>query len=150
MIFSGEGIGGSQAISSSAWSGERRAASSASFNSAPPAIASRSVGYSFPKRAERSTTPPSTTAPYLVEPPREKVAMRCVAMRGPITGGGEVHPGPAGAKAASAGVHALGHDDASGGGRRQEADECFGGISFLTVCGHGRRENQILLQFTGE
>ena len=38
MIFSGAGIGGSQVIASSAWSGERCAASSASFVSAPAAI----------------------------------------------------------------------------------------------------------------
>jgi hypothetical protein len=44
MIFSGEGIGGSQVMASSAWSGECRAASSASLVSAPAAIASRSVG----------------------------------------------------------------------------------------------------------
>ena len=44
MIFSGDGIGGCQVIASSAWSGERRAASSASFVSAPAAMASRSVG----------------------------------------------------------------------------------------------------------
>jgi len=46
-------------IASSAWSGERFAASSASFVSAPAAMASRKVGYSFPKRAERSTMPAS-------------------------------------------------------------------------------------------
>ena len=44
MIFSGAGIGGSQVIASSAWSGARLAASSASFVSAPAAIASRRVG----------------------------------------------------------------------------------------------------------
>jgi hypothetical protein len=46
-------------------------ASSASFISAPAAMASRSVGYSLPKRAERSTMPASVTAPYLVTPPME-------------------------------------------------------------------------------
>ena len=69
MIFSGAGIGGSQVMASSAWSGERRAACSASLVSAPAAIASRSVGYSLPNCVERSTIPLSVTAPYLVEPP---------------------------------------------------------------------------------
>src|SRR3977135_167880 len=117
MIFSGAGIGGSQVIASSAWSGAHRAASSASFVSAPAAIASRSVGYFLPKRADRSTTPPSTTAPYLVEPPTEKVAMRWVAMNCPITMRGRL-----------AGVHTFGLDDGSGGGSGQKGDECFRGF----------------------
>ena len=44
MIFSGEGIGGSQVTASTAWSGERRAACSASLVRAPAATTSRSVG----------------------------------------------------------------------------------------------------------
>src|SRR4051794_8360762 len=76
MIFSGAGIGGCQMMASNAKSGEWRAASSASFFSAPAAVTSRSVGYSFANRAERSTTPLSVTAPYLIDPSTEKVARR--------------------------------------------------------------------------
>ena len=49
--------------------------------SAPAAITSRSVGSSLPKRAERSTIPLPTMAPYLAEPSIKKVAMRCAIMR---------------------------------------------------------------------
>jgi hypothetical protein len=76
MIFFGAGIGGCQVMASAAKSGERPAASSASFVNAPAATTSRSVGYSLPNRAERSTMPPSSTAPYFVEPSMEKLAMR--------------------------------------------------------------------------
>src|SRR5712664_1947343 len=134
MIFSGEGIGGSQAIASSAWSGEHRAASSPSFVNAPPAMASRSVGYSFPKRAERSTSPPSTTAPYFCDPSTEKVAMRRGAMRCPIVGKREVVTACV-AAAASAGVHSLGLDHCGGGGSLQKGDERLGGFRLSCVCG---------------
>src|ERR1700716_695961 len=149
MIFSGAGIGGSQVIASSAWSGAHRTASSASFVSAPAAIASRSVGYSLPKRAERSTTPPSTTAPYLVDPSTEKVAMRCEAMNRPITGSREVSSRLQGA-GCLAGIHALGFDDSSGGGSSEKGDECFGGFCVIAVRSGGGGEDQFLRQRSGE
>src|SRR5216684_1402717 len=136
MIFSGEGIGGSQVIASSAWSGERRAASSPSFVNAPAAMASRNVGYSLPERAERSTSPPSTTAPYFCDPSTAKVAMRCEAMRCPIMGSREVVTACV-AAAASGGVHALGLEDGSGGGSLQKGDERPGDFRLLSVRSDG-------------
>src|SRR3954447_5192106 len=115
--------------------------------SAPAAIASRSVGKTLSKRAERSTTPPSTIAPYLAEAaPIEKVAMRCVVMRFPCWSRLRL----SWACCSLAGIHSTRFDHGGSGRRAEKADEGFRGFRLLAVRRDGGRENKFLLQFGRE